>query len=188
MFILLLFVFALSACGNKKEDYKNELQSSVDKIIEASIKAESLVDNYAKVWDYTIKSKGAIPVASMAFTAGISEDDVKEYFPLNGANNINKDFSTNINALKSYYESNGVIAELEESIEEIKTLISELKNPTEEFKEVYSETLDLYNLSDEYIRMAINPSGSLQDYNADNKRLTTDLLNKKKRIDVVMPD
>lgn len=188
LFALLLVFFVLSACGNKKEEYKNNLQSSVDKMIETSIEAEGLIDNYAKVWNYTIKSKGAIPVASMAFTAGISEDDVKEHFPLNRANNIDKDFSTNINSLKSYYEDDGVIGELEKSLGEIKELISELKNPPEEFKEVYNETLDLYNLSDEFIRMAINPSGSLQDYNSDSKRLTSDLLNKKKRIDVVMPD
>lgn len=183
-----LIITLLVACGPSKKAYRANVEETVEQVIETSAKAETLVNQYASVWDYTIKARDPIQVGTMAVIAGITEEDVEAFFSLNTLNQVSDDFSSNIHALQAYYDDAGEIAMLENDLKSIKEQVSELKNPPKEYEEIYRELLDLYNLSDEFIHMAIDPSGSLQDYNASKNDLTNEIISIKKRIEVIMPD
>lgn len=185
---LSVVLFALTGCGGKKTaEYKNDLQSVADKMLDNSAKAEEILNQYSTVWDHSIKSRSAIPIEEMSAVTGFEQDVIKEHFEINNAGNIPNDFSTNIHSLNSYYEGTGQLKEIKNASDDIKSKISELNDPPEDYKKVYDEVLDMYNLSEEYIEMALNPSGSLQSFNEDKKRLSSDILSKYKRIEVIMP-
>lgn len=186
---LSLIVIFLFACGAKKtEEYKDDLINLSDKMLGNSAEVEELLNQYSKVWNHTIKSRGAIPIDEMSSLTGISEDDIKEYFVINSAGNLPDDFSTSILSLKKYYEGSGILKELQDTSDKIKESVSELNDPPKDFKETYDELLDMYNLSEKYIEMALNPSGSLQNFNEDKKQLASDILSKHKHIEVIIPN
>lgn len=190
-FLLLLTIslLALAGCGGKKtEEYKKDLESVASSMLENAAKAETMLNQYAAVWSHSIESKGAISIEDMAVVTGLETRDIEEYFTLNSIGYIPDDFSTNIHSLNRYYEGSGQLEEVEGKSKEIKNKVSELNDPPKDFEKVYEEVLDMYNLSEEYIDMAINPSGSLQSFNEDRKRLSNDILSKYKRIEVIMPN
>lgn len=191
VFTILLFLMALltlAGCGGKKTaEYRTELQSVTDKMYENASVAEGILNQYANVWSYSIKSRSAIPVADMSAQTGLEQEVVREYFKINNAGNISSDFSTNIHALNNYYDASGELSKIKTASDEIKSKITELNDPPEGYKEVYNEVLDLYNLSEEYVGMALNPDGSLQSFNDSRNQLTNDIVSKYKRIEVLMP-
>jgi len=189
-FVLLLSVslIALVGCGNKKSaEYRADLQDVASKLLDNSAKTEEILDQYATVWSYSIKSKGAIPVQEMSTLTGFEQDVIEEYFEINTAGNIPEDFSTNIHSLNTYYEGTGQLEEIKNTSDDIKNKITELNEPPTEYEKVYDEVLDMYNLSEEYIEMALNPNGSLQSFNEDKNQLSNDIVSKYKRIEVIMP-
>lgn len=63
---LLLIVILLVACGPSKKAYRANVEETVEQVIETSAKSETLVNQYASVWDYTIKARDPIQVGTMA--------------------------------------------------------------------------------------------------------------------------
>lgn len=188
LFSFIIIVLFLVGCGNKAaEEYKTSIQEVADNILENSSKAESILNQYASVWSYSIESKGAIPVENMAAKTGFEQSDIEEHFEINSIGNIPDDFSSNIHSMISYYTSNGDLAEIEEASKEIKEKINELNNPPTEYEKAYDEVLDMYTYSEEYIGLALNPTGSLQSFNESRNQLTNDILSKHKRIEAVLP-
>ena len=173
---------------NSKSDYKSNVQNVADEILENSVKVEEILDEYSNVWKYSIESRGAIPVSEMALQTGLDEDTIKEYFTINSIGNIPDDFSLNVFSMKSYFEESGELRKIEDKAKEIKDKISELNNPPKGYEKVYDELLDMYTFSEEYLEMALNPSGSLQSFNEDKNRLSSDILSQHKRVEATMPN
>lgn len=185
---LSVILFTLAGCDSKKTaEYRTDLQNVAGAMLDNASKAEEIVEYYAIVWNHSIKSRGAIPVEEMSTVTGIEQDVIQEYFEINNAGNIPNDFSINIHSLNAYYEGTGQLEEIKNTSDDIKNKISELNEPPKEYKKVYDEVLDMYNLSEKYIEMALNPSGSLQSFNEDKKQLSDDIVSKYKRIEVIMP-
>lgn len=185
---ILALVFVLVGCGVSAEEYGNSLQETADEIIENSENVEEILNMYSKVWDYSIQNRGAIPIEEMMVVTGFDEKTVREAFEINIADNVPNDFSKNIHSLVSYYESTGKLKEIEEKSSEIKEQISDLNNPKDEFESAYNEVLDMYDLSKQYINLATDPSGSLQDFNTNKNELSNGILSKYNRLEVVMPN
>lgn len=185
LFLLICSVFLLTGCGGKK--YGEELQNVADDILDNSAEIEGLLNEYSRIWSFSIESGDFIEIEDMANEMGISEDDINEYFALSALGDVPGDFSTNIYSLNSYYKETGVLDEIEKTSDEIKNKMSDLKKPPKGYEDVYDEVLEMYDLSEKYLEMALNPSGSLQEFNGSKNELTDKILSKHKRIEVIMP-
>jgi hypothetical protein len=188
--ILLLSVitFALMGCGDEQSaEYRSNLQSLADDMLENAAEAENVLNQYAAVWSHSIQSSAAIPVSEMVSVTGMDEDAVMDSFQINSAGNIPNDFSMNVNSMALHFESTGKLQEIEQSAEEISKQINELNNPPEEYEKAYDELLDMYTYTEEYTEMAISPSGSLQEFNDKRSQLSSDILSQHKRIEALLP-
>lgn len=188
---LLLFIslFTLVGCGGKKAaEYKADLENATKVMFENAFDVEDMLEQYSEIWNYSIKSKGSITVEEMSVLTGIDQDAIEDHFVINSFGNILDDFSTNLYSMHSYFESNGQLEKVQEASEEAKDKMSELKDHPSDFEKVYDEALDLYDLTEEFMEMAINPTGSLQSFNEDKNRLSSEIFSKYKRIDVIMPE
>ncbi len=79
----------------------------------------------------------------MVDKTGLSENDIREYFQINPAGNISKDFPSNIYFLNAYYEGIGELKEIRNKSDEIKNKVSKLNNPSSDYKKAYDELLDI---------------------------------------------
>lgn len=184
---LSFILVTLVGCGNNSAEYQSDLNGVADKILENSADIEEILNAYSSIWSYSIESKGAIPVDSMMAKTGLDKDTVEKHFVINNAGNIPDDFSTNIHSLNLYYTETGALGEIEQVSDEIKEKINGLNNPSDEYEKAYDEVLDMYTYSEEYIEMALNPSGSLQSFNEAKNQLSSDILSQHKRIEAIMP-
>lgn len=185
---LLIFILLTGCSGKNTTEYKSEVQNVADKILENSAEVEKILDQYSSVWDFSIKSNGAILVEEMAVKTGLDLATVKKYFTINAAGNIPNDFSLNVFALKSYFEDSGELNKLKETADEIKETISKLNDPPKGFEKVYDELLDMYTYAEEFLEMALNPSGSLKEFNENKNQLSSDILSQYKRVEATMPN
>lgn len=187
--ILMVILTFLVACGkNDSEEYRLNLQGLSDDILDNATDVEKILNEYSSVWKFSIENSSAITVDEMAERMGFSQEKIKEVFEINSAGNVPNDFSTNVHSLKTYYESNDEIAEVKERSELIKEGISNLNGPPKGYDKAYDEVLDMYDLSEKFTEMVLNPSGSLQIFNEDKNQLSSDILSKHKRIKVVLPN
>ncbi|MCR6116613.1 hypothetical protein HXA31_19995 [Salipaludibacillus agaradhaerens] len=186
--LLLISLFTLIGCNSQAAEYKSDIQSVADKMLDNASEAEIILDKYSSVWDYSIKSSAAIPVEEMVQVTGFDPSDIENHFVINAAGNIPDDFSTNIYSVNSYYEESGALGEIENEANEIKEKVNELNNPPKDFEKVYDELLDMFTYTEEYIEMALDPSGSLQSFNEEKNQLSSDIASKHKRIEAVMPN
>lgn len=185
--ISMISVFAIGGCGSGAADYKSDLQSTADGIIENISVAEELLNAYTDVWDYSIKRNGAIPIEEMSTVTELEQDDIENYFEINTAGNIPDDFSLNVHSLIEYYEDNGQLEEIKDISSDTKEKITDLNDPPKDYERTYDELLDMYTYSEEYIEMAVEPTGSLQEFNEAKNQLTNDISSKYKRIEATIP-
>lgn len=189
LFVFLLIAFVLYGCGSANAtEYRENVQDVSKQIIDNSNDIETLLGYYSVIWNFSIENSNPIPVEFMANFTGIDEATVREHFEINAAGNVTNDFSSNVNSLKSYYQSIGDIGQIEGVSDEIQNKVSELNDPPSEYEKVYEELLNLYDLSEEYKEMLINPTGSLQSFNEETNRLSSEITSKYKRIEVIMPN
>ncbi|MCG1020788.1 hypothetical protein [Sutcliffiella horikoshii] len=203
MFVLLLLL-VLGGCGNqgvnsnekvesneeKESKYGEDLDLIVNQILENSSKAEEVVNTYAFIWNNSINSY--VTLDDVKTKLGIEENKVREYFEMSGyggsSNILIDDFNKNLASLSKYYSDTGKIQELESASEAIKANLKELNNPPETYKNAYNEVLEFYTLANEYIQLATNPAGSLITYNQSRNQLSTEVIGKFERIQIIMPE
>lgn len=188
MILLLVVTFLFAGCGANTEEYKEDLQRTADEMLESAAQVERTLNQYSGIWNFSIKSKGAIPVNSMMIETGLEEDEIREYFEINAAGNIPDDFSTNLYSLNSYLEGTGKLDEIRDMSEDIKGKISDLNNPPPDYEKAYDELLDMYTYFEEFTEMALDPKGSLQTFNEKKNSTASDILSKHKRIEAVIPN
>lgn len=186
--LFLVILMVLAGCGGKKTtEYRTNLLNVNDKMFENASVAEDILNQYSKVWKYSIESRSPVSVENMSIETGLERDVIEKYFEINNAGNVPNDFSSNIHSLNSYYESIGELPKIREVSTDVKNKITELNSPPDGYKEVYNEVLNLFDLTEEYIGMALDPSGSLQSFNDSRNQLTKDIISTNKRIGVIMP-
>ena len=187
-FLLFFSLIVLTGCNDETTaEYRTDLQSVADDLLANAAEAEDVLNQYAHIWKFSIESGTAIGVKDMANEIGLDEEVIREHFQLNSIGNVPGDFSINVNSLKGYFQSIGILDEIEQTSEDIKKKINELNNPPKGYEEVYDEVLDMYILVEEYTELALNPTGSLQSFNDTRGQLSNEILSKYKRIEVIMP-
>lgn len=185
---IITLLVLLSACGSKAEEYKQSMESVLEDIENSQEAVDDVVSDYASIWSFSIENSSAIPVDAMAEYTGLSHDEVVNIFGVNAAGNVSNDFSDNIHSLINRFEEIGIMDDIKNDIEKIKEQVSDLKEPPKRYEKAYDELLELYDLSSLYTEMAINPSGSLQDFNSKRDQIYDDINSQKKRIEVIMPN
>lgn len=188
--LLILVLIMLFATGCRREDteeYGIGLKNVANDILENSADAEELLNGYSKIWSFSIESGSAISVENVSAEMGLDEEIIREYFELNSIGNVPGDFSSNVNSLNSYYRASGKLDKIEELSSEIKGKISDLNNPPSDYEKAFDEVLDMYAYSQEYTSMALNPTGSLQSFNENKSKLSSDILEKYRKIEALTP-
>lgn len=186
--LVIVSLLTLAGCGGKKTaEYRAGLQNVADEISKNASEVEVILDKYSTVWSYSIENRSPVAINSMAEAVSLEEDMIVKYFEINSANNVTNDFSSNIHSLKAYYEGVGQIELIKKTSDSIKSKIVDLNNPPTEYEKAYNEVLDMYSSSEEYIEMALNPSGTMQTFNENKNRLASEIVSKHKRIEVTMP-
>jgi|SRR5690625_453665 len=193
IFILILFLLLLvfTGCGNKEKEteYGEDVNVAIEEILDNTSFAEGLLNKYADLWSYSIESRGGISVEDAAKLLDLSESTILTYFTVDyNSSTIYSGWQSNITSLQDYFKKSNRLKRLEETSSEIKKQIKELKNPPESYKKVYDELLEMYTLEEEYIQMALNPSGSIVSFNEDRRQLSDDIISKHNKIEVLMPD
>lgn len=187
LILMLGVALLLTGCTNK-EDYKNNLKNTSEKILENSSDAEELVGVYTSIWNLSIKGGTALGVSEVSNVTGISEEDINEHFTLNSIGNVPGDFSTNINSLNNYFEVTGKLDGIRSKSKEIKDDMGKLNKPPKDYEKAYDELLEMYASSEEYIKLATDPSGSYQSYTDDGNRLSRDIINRFNKIEAILPN
>lgn len=182
--ILIVTSLFLAACGGSIE---KDMNNVADDILENTTQVENILNKYFVVWEESVSSSGAIPISEMVEITGFNEVLVGEIFGINDFGNISSDFSDNIVALHSYYNGTGELEEIEEKSKKIKNKVTELNKPPKDYKDAYDVILDMYNSSTELTEMALNPQGFLEEFREKKPRLSNDISNKYKRLEVLIP-
>lgn len=192
--VLILFVlsFVLVGCGkmaNSANDYNQDLNSLVTKIESNALTAGEMLIVYSTVWDW---SGNFILPSDLQKLIEIEKSEIEKYFGLFTDTDYGEGLSLTIdeavNGVKLYYSDMGKIEELQTNSENISNKLKELKEPPQEYQEYYNNVMDLYLLHEKYIEMAINPSGSLIEYNKNANELASDIKNKMNEIEIIMPN
>lgn len=187
--IFSLILGATTACGSEdNSEYKESVEEVMDEMLENAARAERVLNKYSDVWSFSIESGSPVSVESMALTTGLDVEDVNEYFIINNAGNVTNDFSSNIHSMVAYYEDTGEISKISTSSNSIKDAISELNNPPEEFEKIYDEILNMYDLVREFTSLAENPKGNLREFNSKVSELSSEIVNKYNRLEVMLPE
>lgn len=185
---LSFILLALTGCSGKKTaEYRAGMADTAEMMLNNKEMVGNVLDQYAKVWNYSIESRGAIPVDEMMAVTYLDRDTVIEYFTINSAGNIPADFSMNIHSMNSYFDKTGQLLLIKDAAAKVKERVADLNEPPAGYENVYEEVLDMYNLSEEYLEMALNPNGSYKSFNEDRTRLSSDLVSKFKRMEVILP-
>jgi uncharacterized protein YcfL len=186
--LIILFIFLLTACGANAKEYEANLQDVAEQMFNNAAEAERLLNQYSFIWQSSIEERTGIPVYSLIEGTDMTEAEIHEYFYLTSFDTVAGDFSSNINTLLVYFEDKGELSKLTELSEETKEKIQELTEPPKGYERAYEEVLDMFTFTEEYIEMALNPTGSLQTFNEEINNLSSEILSKYKRVDAVMPN
>src|SRR5699024_10500628 len=155
--LFICFCIVLTGCSGNKKDYAEDLQTVTSVILGNSAEVEDILNQYAKVWRFTIKSRVAIEVSNMMSQSGLDKEHMEKHITVNTLGNIPDDFSMNIDSMSSYFEDTGILDEIRDTAKEVKEEVSKLNNPPTEYEKAYDELLDLYTYSEEYTSMALKP-------------------------------
>lgn len=182
-----ILAYQKSQATDKKE-YEKELKSVVVEIITESAKAENMIATYSKVWRTNIEM--TLDEQRLASALGISTSEVRKYITKPNYSSyyaFKGDFNTAIKLTNEYFIKTGKIELLENAKSEISTKMRQLNNPPEEYVKAYEIAFELYSFYEEYVALAITPSGSLLTFNQKANSLSSDIIKKSKEFAVRIP-
>jgi type II secretory pathway pseudopilin PulG len=176
-----------------KEQYSLELNSLVYDIISQSAEAESIINTHSKMWHKVIEE--TLTIQSISTLLDIQIDELIRLF-----NEYSLDFSkANGNVVTKgkiegaiyvtniYFEKEGKTDILVKGLDDVTNRIKALNNPPPEYEKASEIAFELYSLYDEYVSLAISPSGSLSSFNERTNQLSSDIIKKSKEFNSRMP-
>ncbi|MZP30886.1 hypothetical protein GTO91_14295 [Heliobacterium undosum] len=183
--LVLIATFGIVFNYNQREkEYGQKLDLISNEMIFSAALAEKMCNSYQKVWHDTIWNK--MDMSKMASDIGVPESELKnktgEYFL------YTSDFNESLKILYKYYDKNGNVDLLKNTKETVYKDIKSLDAPPEKYKQSYNAIMDLYSDYDQYINLAINPTGSLQSYSNETRDLNTKISKKYKEFGLRFPD
>lgn len=164
---VLLLAFGGVACialyNEHVTEYKNNLDSATQEILNGAILVENAGNLIKSVWYNTIFEK---------------RDSKTDKYTRSGGKGFNEDFNISLVALFDDQEFKTTIEQINEKQYNVLCLMRELKNPPKKYREVYLHLEELYSLYLDLTDMATNPSGSYNKYSEDFLK-TDEALGKK---------
>lgn len=178
---------AINKITELKNKYENDLRNVVDLMLTQSTKAEKMINTYSKVWNTSIKM--TISDERMANILNIDTDEVRKYFKSDNHGYIafKGNFQIALNKTYNYFEETGKNGELNSKRDEITHLIRKLNNPPQEYKDAYNVAFEMYSEYENFISLALSPSGSLVTYNQKANELSSKIVTKLKEFEVKLP-
>lgn len=183
--LLILLLIVLTACSGNYEEKSSDV---TDEMLDISSEAKLIIDQYTDVWSASITNGGAFLISEISALTGLDEDDVNEHFDVTEINTIVADFSSNVNAIKSYHESEGNMKKLKSDMKEVKKSVQELNNPKGKYKDLHGYVLDMYNATNKLVELAIEPTGSLNEFNDQKNELINDIESLENKINILVKD
>jgi hypothetical protein len=200
--LLVAAYFIYQYIQNKKEQeleqqlkakYQSDMKKLVFDMIGQSARAERIIKTYSNVWDKAIEE--SIKLEAMSQLLNIQRNTLKKFLSQNeiSYNMVTTevvykgDFSKALIITKLYFHANGKIDTLETSKAEISQRISELNNPPNEYQKAYEVSFQMYSAYDEYVSLAIEPSGSVDSFKEQTSELSSDIIKEWKEFEARMP-
>ncbi|MGG3684855.1 hypothetical protein [Aeribacillus composti] len=148
------------------EEFGENLNFLVMNMLNTGADAEEMVNTYIDVWHDAIFND----------TFGVEVGGERYY-----------DFDSAVTAQKSEFEQDGKIEELQKSLDKTERDLKKLKNPPDEYKEAYELAVDMYKSHKEFVEYAISPSGSLQSYSDDARKLSQEFISLYDEYNIKVP-
>ena len=148
--IVVAFVIlaALISSSQRKAEYSEKILKTVNLMTDGVNKAEASAILIQNVWSNTIWERS---------------DATTDKYTKNGKK-FNSDFQDSLNALMSDADFIQKEQEICDNRDSVIALLGELKNPPGAYKDEYEAVTEFYNAYIEMVKLAVNPSGSLQTY------------------------
>ncbi|MGE7921211.1 hypothetical protein ACQKM9_20065 [Viridibacillus sp. NPDC093762] len=124
------------------EKYESTLNDFYEKAFESATLAESITNQYSKVWHAAIWDKAVM----------VGDD---YYF----------DFDSAIQAQYKVFSTNGKLDGMLDGLDLSNKAMKKMKNPPMEFEEEYEAASELQDSLNDFVSLAKNPTGSLQSFN-----------------------
>lgn len=177
---LLAFIILVAAGGGeywyiadqqKKEEalinqYKEDLASSVMRMMSFSIISEEICNQYAKVWDEAIEADYGISV--------------------NGK--YASDFNEAIVYQREAFKEKDILNDIKDNTAEVDTLMQGLNNPPTEYQNSYDKLVELYGLYTQYAELADYPKGSLLEFNKTRNNLSSEISKLFNQFKILLPN
>lgn len=144
----------------KKEEYRNNLNTAVETMLNGASKAEEMGNLTLNVWNNAIYQR--------------EDSQTDKYVKPNGV--FVYDFNTALNSLYSEQDYQKGISELQENRTEVISLMQKLKDPPSEYWEAYRLLETFYENYSKLIKSAISPSGSLNSFSEEFHKYDSDTL------------
>ncbi|KYH30484.1 hypothetical protein CLTEP_26310 [Clostridium tepidiprofundi DSM 19306] len=97
-----------------------------------------------------------------------------------------KDFNDEI--AKQYKAFNKENKDLEDRKKNLDAIVKRLQNPPDEYQKTYNTVIELYEVYDEFYRLATNPSGSYQSYSNDVHEVDSEFLKIFNKLEILIPE
>ena len=98
----------------------------------------------------------------------------------------NKDFNDEIT--KQYKAFNKENIDLEDRKKNLDAIVKRLQNPPDGYQKAYDTVIELYEVYDEFYRLATNPSGSYQSYSDDVHEVDSEFLKIYNKLEILIPE
>ncbi|MDO4393061.1 MAG: hypothetical protein Q4C80_01435 [Bacillota bacterium] len=154
----------------KENEYRSNLESMVNAILEGGSEAETTGNLICNVWDNAISEK--------------RDDETNKYTIKNGK--FVEDFNdalTNLFEDESYTES---VSKIKESRSNVNVLMKQLRNPPKEYEAVYTDLKELYENYLKLTSMVINPRGSYNEFSEELNKYDMMVLESFEKVDVYL--
>lgn len=147
--------------------YENKMKQVVSEILDQSVKCESMIGTFSKVWDETISN---------------------DYFskPIINGERPN-DFNDAIRLQMAEFGNNGQYGEVRDGKTQIDNMVIELKNPPSKYLTEYNLIVEFYTTYCEYQSLAVTPQGSLLSFNNKTSDLSSQIVKKINEFKVRIP-
>jgi uncharacterized protein YxeA len=105
----------------------------------------------------------------------------------NDAIDNSRDFNTALSDYKDGLEEKGMLPDREKEQNKIRNNMKLLQNPSEKYKDSYNSIKKMYGTYTKMVEEALNPSGSLMEFNRYTGELVSQFGEEKEQLEITLP-
>lgn len=156
-----------------RNTYIDDLNALLNAVIYAGGTAETLCNSTKNVWYNTIFEKS---------------DEATDKYTKTSYGSFHSDFNTSISYLYSDSTFSNKISSLENYKDSLAAFYKKLNNPPDDFEDCYSSATQLYTDCLSLIDLAINPTGSLQNYSDNFSKYDSAIVSSIQKLKAQIPE